>query len=241
MRRGKSREEAAGDTVKFGVILADPPWQFKCWSDYSGVTGPKHGKNTSISARLAAAHYSVQGAEWINSLPVASVADDDCVLFLWSVWPMLPEAMATIEAWGFTFKTLAFDWVKVTSNGHPRINLGYWTRANSEPCLLATRGKPKRLDKGVAQVIVSGLGEHSEKPEEQYDRIERLVEGPYLELFHRPRHGLLGPRDGWTFLGNEVTGRDMREDLELLANQCGGEAVIRKQLAKQFPDVEWEG
>ena len=130
---------------------------------------------------------------------------------------MLPEALETIKAWGFEYKTDAFVWVKKTSCNLPRINLGYWTRANSEGCLLATRGKPKRLDKGVGQVIVSGIGEHSEKPEEQYTRIERLVEGPYLELFHRPRNGLFPPREGWTFLGNEVDGKDMKDALEGLA------------------------
>jgi N6-adenosine-specific RNA methylase IME4 len=156
----------------------------------------------------------------LATLPIASVCSDDCALFLWTCWPMLKRSLEVIESWGFTYKTLGFDWVKCNQNGTPRINLGYWTRANSEPCLLATRGKPKRLDKGVSQVIVSGLGEHSEKPEEMYSRIERLVEGPYLELFHRPRNGLFPPRDGWTFAGNECEGNlDMKDALEELATR----------------------
>jgi N6-adenosine-specific RNA methylase IME4 len=191
--------------VKFKVILADPPWHFELWGE---------GKS-----RTASAKYAVQETDWISSLPIQAVCEEDCCLFLWTSWPKLYDAIAVIEGWGFTYKTLGFDWVKKTSCNQPRINLGYWTRANSEPCLLATRGKPKRLDKGVGQVIISGLGEHSEKPEEQYTRIERLVEGPYLELFHRPRNGLFPPRPNWHFLGNECDGMDMKDALIELANK----------------------
>lgn len=191
--------------MKFRTIVADPPWHFELWGE---------GKS-----RTASAKYPVQETNWIASLPVPEVSDDSCCLFLWASWPKLKDALAVIDGWGFEYKTLGFDWVKKTSCGLPRMNLGYWTRANTEPCLLATRGKPKRIDKGVSQVIVSGLGEHSEKPEEMYDRIERLVEGPYLELFHRPRNGLFPPRVGWTFLGNEVTGNDIRDDLLALAQE----------------------
>lgn len=190
--------------MKFRTILADPPWLFPTWSEKGGGRGPKR-------------HYKEQATEWLESLPVRHLADSTCVLFLWATWPLMQDAFRVIAAWGFEYKTLGFDWVKVTAYGSPHFRLGYWTRANTEPCLLATRGKPKRMDKGVSQVIVSGTGEHSEKPEEMYDRIERLVEGPYLELFHRPRNGLFPPRDGWTFLGNEVTGNDIRIDLERLA------------------------
>ena len=76
--------------------------------------------------------------------------------------------------------------------------MGYWTRANSEVCLLATKGNPKRINADVRQVIQAPLREHSRKPECIYERIERLVDGPYLELFARNR------RDGWTSWGNEV-------------------------------------
>lgn len=107
--------------------------------------------------------------------------------------------------------------MKATKGGSAAWGLGYWTRANSEPCLLATRGKPKRLDKGVSQIICSPRSAHSQKPDEMYDRIERLVEGPYLELFHRSRNGMFPPRDNWTFLGNEVDGKDIRDALEELA------------------------
>jgi len=196
--------------LKFRTIVADPPWKFDCWSKALWSAGNTHDRRIEH-------HYETQEINWIRSLPVPDVAAEDCVLFLWATWPMLPEALETITAWGFEYKTLGFDWVKKTACNLPRINLGYWTRANTEPCLLATRGKPKRLDKGVAQVIVSGIGEHSEKPEEMYNRVERLVDGPYLEMFHRPRNGLFPPRPNWTFIGNAVTGRDIAEDIRILA------------------------
>jgi N6-adenosine-specific RNA methylase IME4 len=200
------QEGSAGEVrVKFKSILADPAWEYECWSD----GGARRG--------CADAHYEVRGADWIASLPVLAVADMDCLLFLWATWPNLPEALSVISRWGFEYKTLAFSWVKANRNGEPRMGLGHWTRANTEPCLLAKRGTPKRMDKAVEQVIVSGLGEHSEKPEAQYERIERLVEGRYLELFHRPRNGLFPPHAGWTFLGNEVDGQDIVDALKALA------------------------
>lgn len=209
--------------MRFGAILADPPWAFHCWSEASVAPGSR-----------ASAHYATQGSDWLMGLPVASVAADDCVLFMWACWPLLPEALEVIKAWGFEYKTLAFSWVKVARGGAPMTGLGYWTRANTEPCLLATRRRPSRQARDVSQVIVTddtgpvlacGRGRHSQKPDEQYTRIERLATGPYLELLHRPRHGLLEQRTGWTYLGNEVSGKDMRTDLHELARRIAGGRV----------------
>ena len=135
----------------------------------------------------------------IKALPVEAVAAKDCVLFLWCVKPMLPEALEVIEAWGFTFKNMAFNWIKQNRNGEGLfMGMGYWTRANSELCLLATRGSPQRMAPDVHEVIMTPIGAHSEKPEEARRRIERLVNGPYLELFARK------PVPGWTVCGNEI-------------------------------------
>jgi N6-adenosine-specific RNA methylase IME4 len=79
-----------------------------------------------------------------------------------------------------------------------QVGMGYWTRANSEPCLLATRGKPKRINADVRQGIIEPRREHSRKPDCVPARIERLVEGPYLELFARTQ------RPGWTVWGNQT-------------------------------------
>lgn len=174
----------------FAAILADPPWQFQAWS----------GKGT---ARAAENHYSTMSMDDIAALPVSDLAAEDCVLFMWVVWPTLPDALTVINAWGFTYKTCGFAWLKsdpyrlFAMEEDVYMGLGYWTRANSEVCLLATRGKPKRKSAGVRQGIISPRREHSRKPDEIHQRIERLVAGPYLELFAR------APRRGWTPWGND--------------------------------------
>jgi predicted nucleic acid-binding Zn ribbon protein len=113
----------------------------------------------------------------------------------------ITEAPRVIEAWGFISKTIGFTWVKVNKkNGKPFTGMGYYTRANAEICLLATRGKPRVKDHSINQVIVVPPREHSRKPDEQYPRIMRLCEGPYLELFARARW------PGWKVWGLEAPG-----------------------------------
>lgn len=185
----------------FGAILADPPWRFQTWSKRAAVW-----KREGKSITPAGCHYATMPDQEICALPVRDLAAPDCVLFLWASWPQLPAALATIEAWGFTFKSCAFDWMKANTrqldlfrdDGDPTLGMGYWTRANSEPCLLATRGRPKRLNADVRQGILEPRREHSRKPDCVHGRVERLVAGPYLELFAR------APRAGWTVWGNET-------------------------------------
>jgi N6-adenosine-specific RNA methylase IME4 len=152
----------------------------------------------------------------VTALPVGDLAAADCCLFLWASWPMLPEAMAVISAWGFEYKTCAFDWMKAHAgqielfrdDTDALMGMGYWTRANSEPCLLATRGKPKRLNADVRMGIIEPRREHSRKPDCVHGRIERLVAGPYVELFAR------SSRIGWHTWGNETTKFDRQEAAE---------------------------
>lgn len=182
----------------FGCILADPPWAFKTYNNEKGTT-PHRGD---------ADHYSVMSASDLRDLPVVSSAAKDCALFMWVVDSHLDAALDLGRAWGFEFKTIAFVWVKTMANPNEmclfepepryRIGMGYWTRKQSELCLLFTRGKPKRLDKGVRQIIAERKREHSRKPDEQYARIEALVDGPRLELFAR------NERPGWTAWGNQT-------------------------------------
>jgi N6-adenosine-specific RNA methylase IME4 len=177
----------------YGALLVDPPWTFETWSDKGKGRAPK---------------YPTMGHMQIGGLPVGDLAARDCVLFLWMSWPMLPVALGVIRMWRFTYKTCAFAWIKPKPEAMRRpifllptdfaIGTGYWTRANSECCLLATRGHPKRLHNDVRQAIVEPRREHSRKPACVYDRIERLVAGPYLELFARQR------RPGWDAWGDEV-------------------------------------
>lgn len=175
----------------FGAILADPPWSFQTWSEKGNDRAPD---------------YATMTIDDIATLPVADLAANNCVLFIWVVWPTLPEALNLIEGWGFKYKTCGFAWLKAHANQvemfddliPAQVGMGYWTRANSEVCLLATRGKPKRLNADVRQGIIAPRREHSRKPDGIHDRIERLVAGPYLELFARQQ------RPGWTTWGNET-------------------------------------
>lgn len=183
----------------FGCILADPPWAFRT---FSGETMTPH--------RCAEDHYPTMGFDELAALPVGERAAKDCALFMWIVGSHLTEAIALAEAWGFAFKTDAFYWLKqrlvdadqrdlfTGDIPEPRMGFGYWTRKQVEPCWLFTRGSPQRLNKGVRQAIVEPRRAHSRKPEAQYERIEALVGGPYLELFSR------ATRPGWTMWGNEV-------------------------------------
>lgn len=140
----------------------------------------------------------------MENMPVASLAAPDCVLFMWIVQTQIPQAVRLVEAWGFTLKSVAFAWMK--GSGLPmfpddvvnQMGMGKWTRAEFEQCLLGTRGKPKRLHADVRQVLVEKRREHSRKPDGFHERIERLVAGPYLELFAR------APREGWTVWGNQT-------------------------------------
>ncbi len=170
----------------YRVIYADPPWSFATFSH--------KGKG-----RSAEAHYDCMGLDEIKAMPVADWAAGDCALFLWATDPLLPRAFEVIAAWGFVYKTIAFTWVKTTKDGTGfPIGCGFWTRANPELCLLATRGRPQRISRSVRQLILAPRQAHSQKPEEVYERIESLVPGPYLELFARER------RPGWASWGQEV-------------------------------------
>lgn len=176
----------------YGAILCDPPWRYEVWSEGS--------------KRNASNHYSLMENEDIAKLPVKDLAAPDCVLFMWVTWPKLIEALEVIKAWGFEYKTCGFAWLKADVSTldmfdapkDSEIGMGYWTRANSEVALLATRGKPKRLDAGVRQGIISPRREHSRKPDGVHERIERLVAGPYCELFARQK------RPGWDVWGNQT-------------------------------------
>jgi len=170
---------------RYGVILADPPWNHSSWEG----GGDRHPSR----------HYDVMSVEEIASLPVSGLAGEDCALFLWGCYPLIPEALMIVEAWGFDYRTVAFTWVKTNPvSGNLFIGCGSWTRANPEPCLLGIKGRPKRKDAGIPQLIVSPRREHSRKPEEAYHRIETLLDGPYLELFARTE------RPGWDAWGDEV-------------------------------------
>jgi N6-adenosine-specific RNA methylase IME4 len=171
---------------KFGAIYADPPWQF--------VARSERGEGRSANQ-----HYRTEGLDQIKQLPVERLAADDCVVFMWMPDWFVQGALEVVEAWGFKHKTTGFTWAKVNASGEGwHMGGGYWSRSNPEDCWLATRGNPKRLYEDVRQLIVAPVMEHSRKPDEIYERIERLVEGPYLELYARRE------RPGWVSWGDEL-------------------------------------
>ena len=137
--------------------------------------------------------------EAIKALPVGHLAAKDSVLFLWVTDPLLREGLEVMAAWGFEYKTVAFTWVKQNKVSEGMfMGCGYWTRANPEMCLMGVNGNPARRDRGVRQLVTEPIREHSRKPDRIRDDIERLVDGPYLELFARQEH------EGWTTWGNET-------------------------------------
>ena len=172
---------------KYSIIYADPPWSYQ---------------NRGTRA-AASKHYDTMTIEDIKHMGVGAavggIANEDCVLFMWATFPMLREALDVIEAWGFTYKTVAFNWVKQNKSGTGIfMGLGNWTRSNSEICLLATKGKPKRVSASVHSVILSPL-QHSQKPGEARDKIVELMgDLPRIELFAREA------ATGWDVWGNEV-------------------------------------
>lgn len=195
----------------YDVILADPPWSFKVWNRDTG------------NGRSAESHYPTMSLDDICGLPIEKLANKNCVLFMWAVWPSIFDAEKVINAWGFKYKALGFEWWKLNRlwknsvlpmhfNDYKFLErlfffgMGYYTRTNSEPCLLATRGSMPVAAHNERNFIISPVREHSRKPDEQYGKIERLYPNTKkLELFARHE------RPGWDSWGNEVEGITLEE------------------------------
>lgn len=152
----------------------------------------------------------------ICNLDIESIASDNAILFLWVTYPCLKDGLRAIEEWGFTYKTLGFCWVKRNKIKPTWFwGLGFWTRANSEICLIATKGKPKRISKGVHQIVDTPIEKHSKKPNEVRSRIEQLMgeDVSRIEIFAREKF------NNWTCIGNEIDGLDIRDAIEILKNK----------------------
>lgn len=178
------QREREREAKKYQIIYADPPWSYKD----EGCQG------------AAAAQYQTMTTKDICLLPIQDLADKNCVLFMWATYPKLQEALNVIKAWGFEYKTIAFQWVKTYKSGFGEfLGLGRWTRGNTEPCLLATKGHPRRINAGISQLIFSPLRRHSQKPPEARVKIKKLLgDLPAVELFAREK------TPGWDVWGNEV-------------------------------------
>ena len=171
---------------KYNIIYADPPWQY---DDKSAPGGTEK-------------HYPTMSIEDIKKLPVSRIASDNCYLFIWATFPMIKECLDTISAWGFKYKTIAFNWVK-----HNKKSLGWfigsgnYTRSNAEICLIGTKGKLEIRDRGICSVIDTPVMEHSVKPDIVRKNIVKLLgDIPRIELFARYS------RPGWDAFGNQISG-----------------------------------
>lgn len=180
------KEFAVFPNKKYQIIYADPPWSYR--------------DKCNAGQRGAAFKYQTMTIDDIKSLPVQNIADDNCVLFLWATMPLLQEALDTIKAWKFKYKTVGFAWVKMNKiKATPFWGMGNWTRSCGEVCLLAVKGKPQRVSKSVHSVVMSPIEAHSKKPAEVRERIVKLMgDVPRIELFARQQV------EGWDCWGNEV-------------------------------------
>lgn len=172
---------------KYQIIYADPPWSY---SISSGIAGGR-GQNT--------AYRCLRPVE-IYEMPVEEIAADNSILFLWASYPMLPEALYTIKAWGFFYKTNAFTWIKKNKKADTNFfGMGQWTRRNTEMCLLGTKGNPKAISHSISELVESPIEDHSKKPEIIKELIVRLCgDLPRIELFARHK------TEGWDVWGDEV-------------------------------------
>lgn len=169
----------------FQAIVADPPWRYRLYSAAGEAKAPQ-------------AHYECQPIEWIKALPVGMLAGEHCVLWLWAINPMLPDALDALRAWGFEFKT-AGHWSKKTKHGKQSFGTGYILRGAGEPFLIGTRGSPIHVSRSIRSVIEAPVREHSRKPDEAFEAAELLWPAARrIELFSRQ------PREGWTVWGDQT-------------------------------------
>jgi N6-adenosine-specific RNA methylase IME4 len=164
-------------TTKFRTILADPPWDIQ-----------------QKGERGAERHYALMNLERIKAMPVADLATADAHLWLWVTNATLREGYDVAEAWGFTVRS-PLTWVKF------RLGLGAYLRNSTEHLLFATRGKAPVKFRSQPTWINAPVQEHSRKPDEQYAVIERISDGPYLELFARRKPP---SNAAWSVWGNQI-------------------------------------
>lgn len=173
----------------FRVLLADPPWLF--------------GDRLPGGGRGASKHYSCMDEYAIARFTLPPLADN-ATLILWRVASMVEEASMVVRVWGFTPKS-EIVWVKTRKRdapgtpARPKLGMGRQVRNAHEVAIIATRGKgAPRLSKSEPSVIFAPRAKHSRKPDASYELIERLYEGPRVELFATRE------RAGWTCYGSSL-------------------------------------
>ena len=169
----------------FRTILADPPWRFEAYSEAG-------------EEKNATAHYPCMDMDDLRKLPVEMLAAANSALFMWATFPMLPEALDLMGAWGFDYRS-GGAWGKQSSTGNKlAFGTGYIFRSAAELLLVGVRGEPKWKSKSERNLWLAPIREHSRKPDLFHPMLERMALGPRLELFGRQR------RPGWTVWGNDV-------------------------------------
>ena len=184
---GKNGKNVPFPKKKYNIIYADPPWSFKHYSDKGRDRSPAN-------------YYRLQNIEDLKKMPVNNLAADNCILFMWVTHPFLEKSMDIIKAWGFKYKTVGFTWVKKNKKSDSWFwGMGYWTRANSELCLIATKGSPSRKSSSVHELVCTRIEEHSKKPDMVKDKIVELMgDVSRIELFARTK------TKGWDVWGDEI-------------------------------------
>lgn len=170
--------------IKFGAVLADPPWRFNA------------GGSKAVTNQ-----YNCMALADIQNLPVGDIADNDCLLFMWATAPMIPHALETMTAWGFRYTSM-LAWAKQSKTGKRwSFGTGYRFRNAAEFMILASKGKPPCLSRNTRNLIVAPVREHSRKPDNQYSVVDALAgDVPKIELFARQQwHG-----KNWHAWGNQT-------------------------------------
>lgn len=177
---------------KYSVIYADPPWRYSDSGAYSA----------------AEKIYPTMSLEDICNLPVKNITEDNSLCFIWVTYPMLPNIFKVLTSWDFTYKTVAFTWIKTTdwTNTKFFFGTGHYTRANPEICILGVKGSPKILNHSIENLTLAPMTSHSEKPKLIYKKIVSLVgeDCTKLELFARNKF------PGFDYFGNEIINEKMR-------------------------------
>ena len=184
-QREQEINNSKNEQKKYQIIYADPPWSYD---------------NKSLNRGGAERHYKTTATSELCNIDVQSGCDDDCIIFMWATFPKMADALQLIESWGFEYKTNGFTWIKKNKvAGSNFWGMGRWTRSNAEVCLIAVKGKPKRLSAAVHSVIESPIAKHSQKPQIVRDKIIELVgDLPRLEMFARTAP------NGWDVFGDEA-------------------------------------
>ena len=184
---------------KFQIIYLDPPWSYK--------------DKALAGNRGAECKYPVMSLEEIKKLPIQQIADENCALFIWITMPLLYQVFDVISAYGFKYKTCAFNWIKRNKKSNTYFwGMGNYSRGNGELCLLATKGNPKRISASVHSIIDTPIEGHSKKPDIVRDKIVELFgDIPRIELFARNMNKY---DNGWVNVGNDIDGTDIRDSLQ---------------------------